>query len=431
MQELLTIEEFKKRGLLKEGICFSQKLTPNVNYKLEKSLTGFKKDQIIRNQFGETYLFRYTSSISDGNDLKLVGEPISSGFFLKGIAGSQNVSIIVDTFCRVKFGISDEIEARSITMAEQEKLPSTFQRGIYLLPETYFNQYNGIQLWGIFYCENGIIDKHFQALDEKEIGTISCEVRPVISLRGSNIRILVDKDRTDEAYGIVVLGDISKKADTLSKQTTSLSLEEFLKTNPLEDGTWFRLHLNPQVYSELGKNTTGYTKVQEIKNQTGETWLFRYVEILNRYEKETILLGEPISCDLYLGGKKGYEMGSFAINSFCNVKFSLQNNIDARSITLEEQQNLPHFLKYGEYWLPEQYHTGRYQGIQCIIDGRLTYLCLYIEKDNTPKSKTGAGCDCNSVRPVISLHGKNVSITVGELFNGMTSDTPYDINICE
>jgi len=160
MQELLTLEEFIKRGLLKEGSWFTQKLNPSIGSKLDTALTGFERTQIVKNQAEEFYSFRYTEKINDGSVVKLIGEPSSSGALLKGIVGSENISVILNTICKIKFSVPNEIEAHSISFEEHSQLPPDFQYGTYLLPKAYFKAHKDISLFGVLYSEKGVIDKH-------------------------------------------------------------------------------------------------------------------------------------------------------------------------------------------------------------------------------------------------------------------------------
>ena len=102
MKTILTMAEFKGKGLLEEGCWFSLKLDESVDTKLGIEFTGAKNVQFVANLEDETHFFRYTKELDEGKDITLLGEPSRPILILGGITGSQNAIEIIDTFCNLK-----------------------------------------------------------------------------------------------------------------------------------------------------------------------------------------------------------------------------------------------------------------------------------------------------------------------------------------
>ncbi len=433
MPELLSVDEFKNRKLLKEGCWFKMRLDIEASCTLESQVTGVEEIQTITNQEEEKHLFRYTKHIGCDKDITLVGQPSTILLSLRGETGYRNGEEVIKTFCETKFGRPGEVEARSITSEEQNKLTEGFRYGQYWLPETYNVQYRGIIILGLAYWEAGIKEKSFLALDDESY-TRTRSVRPVISLFGTNVRILVDKEHSgkeaDKPYEIVFLNEKQKtsKVKKKSERTELITTEEFSSRGLLREGEWFKVSLNPDGKVKLEKNETGYSKVQELENKNGETWLFRYTADIND-GGDIKLLGEPSDCTLFLGGRKGHELGRLAIKSFCEAKYSIPGQIDACSIVWKEQVSLAPEFQYGEYWLPKRYKKDQILGMQCVSGERILSVYLYRERTEGGKRKNESGSDCNSVRPVILLKGEQIRIRVGEKRDGKTAESAYEIVI--
>lgn len=429
MKKLLTLKEFKEQGFLEEGCYFKLSLDP-------KDLTEeeFLQEQSLRNGDEEVQLFRYTKEInSDNGKIHLLGEPTKDTVGLEGMYGYNNAISIISEFCKDRFSIPSEMEARNINIDEQEKLPSNLQYGEYWISKTYFKEYNGIRAFGVVYFDNGYLYKSLLSIDDDDMPIRVRAVRPIISIYGQNVRIIVGKfnngKKADTAYEIVIIRAINKKKeDGNCIKGETLTIEEFSKRGLLKEGCWFKFYLDTSVSSELKKDVTGYTKVQDIKNELGAKCFFRYTKVLND-SKELRLLGEPINCMLYLSGKKGYENGPLVIELFCKTKFSYGTEIEARSITWDEQEELPIDLQYGEYWLPEKYRRCNMLAMQCIRGTELTYVCLYRESNKEKQSKIGTGCEFNSVRPIIKLCSQRIKILIGEKYDGRDQKTAYEIVI--
>lgn len=432
MQQLLAIEEFLKQGLLQEGAWFKLTLDQQVDFRLARKDTGVGKTQKIYNA-EDNQFFRYVKEINAERGLQLLGEPGVELLSLRGYTGYKNCKQNIQTFCEVKYGTEGEISARSITAEEQEILPESFKYGQYWLPKTYFSKVENVRIYGVFYAEGKEVDKDFLQLEEDSYTGIE-RVRPVISLYGANVKILVDNKhngkKQETAYEIVAGVMVTKKVSCAPRKVEIISQKEFIQRNLLQEGCWFRLTLDDTVSTKLDKSLTGYSKDQDIKNVSGETCLFRYTRKLHIFEKLT-LLGEPSEYTVYLNGRKSYDNGSIIIQKACEDKYGIQGKIEARSIAWEEYDELSYELREGEYWLPEKYASGKVLGQQCVLGKNLTYLCLYKEKYEDGKPKKMSGCDCLPIRPVIYLASDKVKIAIGEDADGRDMATPYEIVIEE
>lgn len=204
----------------------------------------------------------------------------------------------------------------------------------------------------------------------------------------------------------------------------TITLKELRKRGLLKKGMYFSFPINPEKEVTVTPYFTGDGEIQKFSNEGRNVHLFRYA---GETTPESIwFIGNPIPSELKLYGKYGFNNLRKGMNILCGGLISnLKYGVDAGSMTPEQFQELPDYLKKGDYLLSGQKINaeGEHLMIPAVVKGKLTYKTLY-------RKGSGEFGVCGMLVPEIqiSLDNQSIQVTVDDTPGyGTMPNWPYEI----